>query len=220
MSRKKQSSEAHEEHADETWLIPYSDLLTLLLALFIVLFASSSLDKAKINQMEYAFAAAFSVIPSNEAKGNVMNFINDAEKLDLGDDVFIGSDSGGAVIDIKNLLLFDDGKAIIKPEGSRMLKQIAALLETGKYRRYRVLIEGHTDDRPFQNETYPSNWELSSARAGAVVRELIKFGNTPTRFQAIGMAEVAPKHPNKNSYGEPIPVNRKLNNRLSVRVEI
>lgn len=220
MARKKQPSEPHEEHADETWLIPYSDLLTLLLALFIVLFASSSLDKGKMNQMEYAFAAAFSVIPSDEVKGNVINFIKDAEKLNLGSDILIGSDSNGAVIDITNLLLFDDGKAIIKPEGSKILKQIAALLETGKYRRYRVLIEGHTDDRPLQSETYPSNWELSSARAGAVVRELIKFGNTPSRFQAIGMAEVAPKYPNRNTYGEPIPANRKQNNRLSVKVEI
>ena len=59
MVKKKSPSEPHEEHADETWLIPYSDLLTLLLALFIVLFASSSLDKAKVSQMEYVFAAAF-----------------------------------------------------------------------------------------------------------------------------------------------------------------
>lgn len=57
MARRKQHSEPHEEHADETWLIPYSDLLTLLLALFIVLFASSSLDKGKAAHMDTPCAA-------------------------------------------------------------------------------------------------------------------------------------------------------------------
>ena len=71
MARRKQHSEPHEEHADETWLIPYSELLTLLLALFIVLFASSSLDKGKAAQMEYAMAAAFNAIPSEQMNGTV-----------------------------------------------------------------------------------------------------------------------------------------------------
>ena len=58
MVKKKPAEQPHEEHADETWLIPYSDLLTLLLALFIVLFASSSLDKNKAAQIQYALASA------------------------------------------------------------------------------------------------------------------------------------------------------------------
>ena len=83
MARRKQHSEPHEEHADETWLIPYSDLLTLLLALFIVLFASSSLDKGKAAQMEYAMAAAFNAIPSEQMNGTVLSFLDDAKDLDL-----------------------------------------------------------------------------------------------------------------------------------------
>ena len=91
MSRKKTEETPHEEHADETWLIPYSDLLTLLLALFIVLFASSSLDKAKMEQITNAFAASFSTLPSDQANGTVLNFLEEANKLALGDNVGLGS---------------------------------------------------------------------------------------------------------------------------------
>ena len=64
MRRKRHSSEEHEEHVDETWLVPYSDILTLLLALFIVLFASSQVDQKKFEQMAQAFNSAFQGNPS------------------------------------------------------------------------------------------------------------------------------------------------------------
>ena len=78
MARKKHDSEPHEEHADETWLIPYSDLLTLLLALFIVLFASSTLDKKKMGMMENAFAAAFNYLPADQLNGTIGEFLDEA----------------------------------------------------------------------------------------------------------------------------------------------
>lgn len=74
MVKKKPDTPPHEEHADETWLIPYSDLLTLLLALFIVLFASSSLDKDKAAQIQYALAAGFNTLPQDKLSGTILNF--------------------------------------------------------------------------------------------------------------------------------------------------
>ena len=145
MVKKKPHSEPHEEHADETWLIPYSDLLTLLLALFIVLFASSSLDKAKMGQMEYVFAAAFHTLSADQMNGSVLNFLEDAKDLKLGDNVGLGSDPNGAVLDIAGLFLFDEGSAVIKPDGVEALRKIAALLNSYKYKRYRIMVEGHTD---------------------------------------------------------------------------
>lgn len=220
MARKKQHSEHHEEHADETWLIPYSDLLTLLLALFIVLFASSSIDKGKAAQMEYAMAAAFNSIPSEQMNGSVLSFLDDAKDLDLGDDVGMGSDSKGAVLDIASLTLFEQGEARITPEGIKLLKRIASLLRTNKYKRFRVIVEGHTDDIQINSPIYPSNWELSAARAAAVVKEFIKTGLVPDRFQAIGMADIAPKFPNRNIDGDPIPENRIKNRRVAIHIEM
>ncbi len=220
MVKKKPHSEPHEEHADETWLIPYSDLLTLLLALFIVLFASSSLDKAKMGQMEYVFAAAFHTLSADQMNGSVLNFLEDAKDLKLGDNVGLGSDPNGAVLDIAGLFLFDEGSAVIKPDGVEALRKIAALLNSYKYKRYRIMVEGHTDNRDFKSDIYPSNWELSSARAGAVVRELVSMGVESVRLRATGMAGVSPKYPNMNAYGETIPQNQKLNNRLEIKIEM
>lgn len=220
MARKKQAEAPHEEHADETWLIPYSDLLTLLLALFIVLFASSSLDKAKMEQITSAFSAAFSSLPSDQAKGTVLNFLEEVKELQLGENVGLGSDPRGAMLEIADIAIFEDESAQIIPEGHNILKKLSGLLNSAKYRRYRVIIEGHTDDRKPNNTLYPSNWELSSMRAGAVVRDMIENGLAASRFMAVGMADIAPKLPNRNSYGEVIPGNRKQNNRLIIRVEI
>ena len=75
MVKKKPDTPPHEEHADETWLIPYSDLLTLLLALFIVLFASSSLDKDKAAQIQYALAAGFNTLPQDKLSGTILYFL-------------------------------------------------------------------------------------------------------------------------------------------------
>lgn len=220
MARKKQPEVPHDDHPDETWLVPYSDLLCLLLALFIVLFSSSNLDKNKAAQMEYSLAAAFNAIPTEQQNGTVLNFMDDAEKMDLGSDIGIGSDSKGAVLDINSLILFDGNSIKIKEEAKPALDKIAVLLADNKYKRFQIIVEGHTDDVPFRSAEFPSNWELSSARAGAIVRYFIQKGLVPSRFQAVGMAGISPKYPNLNHFGEPIPENRIRNRRVVIHVEI
>lgn len=220
MARKKNHDAPHEDHADETWLIPYSDLLTLLLALFIVLFATSSLDKKKAAQLEYALAAAFNSVPPEPVNGKLVEFMDEAGGLDLGKDVGLGSDSQGAVIDITNLALFDQGSVEISSEGKLIIRKISELLSEDKYRKFTIVVEGHTDDtQEIHNSYYPSNWELSGARSGSVVREMIKNKIDPHRMKAIGMADIAPAYPSHDIYGEPIPENRIKNRRVIIRIE-
>ena len=220
MVKRKTPEEAHEEHADETWLIPYSDLLTLLLALFIVLFASSSLDKAKMEQIGYSFSAAFNTLSGAEINSSVRDFLEDVQDLHLGDNVGLGSNERGAYIEIASVDLFNDSTTDLKPEADELLSKISNLLNSAKYKRYRIIIKGHTDDRPTDNKLYKSNWALSSARASAVVNYFTKHGLDENRFQAVGMANIAPKVPNIDAYGQPIPQNRQLNNRVEIDVEI
>ncbi len=219
MVKKKPSPPPHEEHPDETWLIPYSDLLTLLLALFIVLFASSNLDKNKAAQIQYALAAAFGNGGIEENSGTITSFINDAKDLDLEDEgVIISSDANGATLEMTSINLFDKGSVILKPEAIPIIKKISLLLNSNKYKKYRISVEGHTDDTN-ESDTLPSNWELSGARAGAVVRSMISNNMDINRFKAVGLAEISPAYPNKNPYGEPIPENRIKNRRVIVRIE-
>lgn len=220
MAKRKHHEEHHEEHADETWLIPYSDLLTLLLALFIVLFATSTLDKKKAAQLEYALAAAFNSVPPEPVNGKLVEFMDDIGGMDLGENVGLGSDSQGAVIDITNLSLFDQGSVEISSEGKQIIKRISDLLNEDKYRKFTIVVEGHTDDtQEIKNLYYPSNWELSGARSGSVVREMIKSKIDPHRMKAIGMADIAPAYPSHDIYGEPIPENRIKNRRVIIRIE-
>ena len=220
MVKRKAPEEPHEEHADETWLIPYSDLLTLLLALFIVLFASSTLDKAKMEQIGYSFSAAFNPLNDMNMSGSVREFLTDMEDLHLGDDVGLGSNEKGAVIEIANINLFENGTANIKAEADEKLQKIAQLLKENKYRRYRIVVKGHTDDKPINYGNYASNWEISAARAAVVTKRMVALGLDENRFQAIGMAGIAPKVPNYDAYGQPIPKNRQINNRLEIDIEI
>ena len=220
MVKKKPEHPAHEDHPDETWLIPYSDLLTLLLALFIVLFASSSLDKNKAAQIQYALAAAFGGSQNVDESGNMIaNLVNDAKDLNLEESgVIISSDANGATLEMTSLNLFDKGGVVLKPEAIPIIKKISLLLNSTKYKRYRIVVEGHTDDTN-ESDTLPSNWELSGARAGAVVRAMIDNNMDINRFKAVGLAEISPAYPNMNPYGEPIPENRIKNRRVVVRVE-
>lgn len=219
MVKKKPSHPPHEEHADETWLVPYSDLLTLLLALFIVLFASSSIDKNKMAQIQYALAAAFGGSDMTEEQGNIIDFMNDAKDMNLEEEgIIISSDANGATLEMTSLSLFDKGSVILKPEAFPVIQKISFLLKSNKYKKYRIVVEGHTDDTN-ESETLPSNWELSGARAGAVVRAMIGNEMDINRFKAVGMAEISPAYPNKNPYGEPIPENRIKNRRVVVRIE-
>ena len=220
MVKKKPDHPPHEEHPDETWLIPYSDLLTLLLALFIVLFASSSLDKNKAAQIQYALAAAFGGNQGEDGEnGTIISFMNDAKDLELEDDgVIISSDANGATLEMTSINLFDKGAVTLKPEAIPVIQKISQLLKSNKYKKYRIVVEGHTDDTN-ESDTLPSNWELSGARAGAVVRAMISNDMDINRFKAVGLAEISPAYPNLNPYGEPIPENRIKNRRVIVRIE-
>ena len=220
MVKKKPAEQPHEEHADETWLIPYSDLLTLLLALFIVLFASSTLDKKKAAQIQYAFAAAFGSMGTEQMNGTILNFIDDATKANLGDGIGIGSDAQGATLDITSSILFEKGSDKLKSNTKDLLDKIANLLKGNKYRRFGIAVEGHTDTIDTSLSRYQSDWELSSARAGAIVNALINRGLKEERFKAIGMGHIVPQYPNTNTYGEFIPENQEKNRRVVVRIEI
>lgn len=216
MSKKKHHEQHHEEHADETWLIPYADLLTLLLALFIVLFASSNVDKQKFESIAQAFADAFS--GPTDVSSTIGNFTEQARGL--GDDnVDLAASSRGATITISDTALFEYGTTKVKIEAHPLLRKVVILLKDERYKRFKVIIEGHTDDQEFSSPLYASNWELSCAQAGSIVNELAKLGIPANRFKAVGMGGIAPAYPNYDSYGSPVPENRKRNRRIVIRIE-
>ena len=114
------------------------------------------------------------------------------------------------------MLLFEENANIIKDESAETLEKIAQLLNSQKYQRYKVIVRAHTDSQPKD----VNNWDLSAGRASAIVNRFIKLGVDKNRFEAIGMADIAPKVPNLDIYGKAIPQNCQMNNRVEIDIEI
>ena len=116
--------------------------------------------------------------------------------------------SGRIVIELPDNILFDSGHAQLNAAGRQALTQVAGILTQFEDRRFQV--EGHTDDKPIKSALYPSNWELSTARALAVVHLLIEAGMNPSNISAAGFGEFHPKADNATPEG------RQLNRRIEI----
>ncbi|MBX0312839.1 MAG: flagellar motor protein MotB [Sulfurihydrogenibium sp.] len=226
MARKKK----HEEHgAGERWAVPYADFLSLLLALFIALFAISTIDKKKLASFVEAISAAFSFKPisssappsiiegmgvkqKKEEKKKIKERVEQIiKKLNLEGKVSVEVIPMGVRIRILDYILFSPCSTEINQEYKELLNGIAEVI---KEANLPVEVEGHTDDiPPGPTCNYPSNWELSASRAAAVVRYLITAGNLPPYlFSAVGYADTKPISPNNSELG------RKLNRRIEINL--
>lgn len=257
MSRKKGGHS--EEHINESWLLPYSDLMTLLLAVFIVLFAVSTINQTKAANIAESFGSAFGMFRSGsgvlsggegvlevitpmydsfsdqvlrarldaamqpQADGEII--IVDQELIDLQETmaelqeffeeagmdsrVTMYIDERGLVISLADSVLFDPGRADIRHNIQEMLIEIASVID--KLPNI-IRVEGHTDNVPIHNEVFPSNWELSSARAARVVRLFITAGVDPEKLTISGYGEFRPVAENETSVG------RALNRRVDIIV--
>ncbi|KVT50321.1 flagellar motor protein MotB [Burkholderia ubonensis] len=173
------------------WLISYADLVTTLMVLFLALYV---LQLAKYNALEVRFQAL-----AQQATGKT----NPPARADAAQawsallkslkeqgQVTVVNAAHGVEIGINAKILFNVGDARLLPEASGVLARIAGVLKT--HPATSILVEGHTDSVPISTAKYESNWELSSARAGAVVRYLVERGVEPHRLAAIGRADNLP----------------------------
>jgi chemotaxis protein MotB len=137
---------------------------------------------------------------------NMQKFLQDNNLLLQ---VNLTTDSRGVSLYAEGDMFFDAGSADLKPEVKRLLRRIAEIIKTTPYR---VIVEGHTDDTQGKMDKYPTNWELSTARASSVVRYFIEEeGIEPYRFTAEGYAGFKPRF-------ALIPENRSKNRRVEIIV--
>jgi len=116
----------------------------------------------------------------------------------------------GMHLEVRDNVLFAVASAELKPEGLRLLVSLAAIL---RQHQGIISVEGHTDNKPISSERFPSNWELSSARATTVTRELIAHGLDSKKLRAVGYADTRPLESNSTSEG------RARNRRVSLILE-
>ena len=231
MARKKRAK-AHEEEASEAWLLPYSDLMTLLLALFIALFAITQTDQTKITALAQAFSAAFNMGgPSffNQMGPNISAKREMISDEDVGNYAYIQENQTLESIQreledyIQQNNLQDQLSTQLEEEGLMIRIKEKALFPSGSADLVpesarigpivagllasipeRVLISGHTDTDPISNARFPSNWELSSTRALTFMKYLLSINNdlNPARFSAIGYGEYRPIANNETVEGK------------------
>jgi len=218
MSKKKKHVH-HEEEGGEAWLLPYSDLMTLLLAVFIVLFAVSQIDAEKAQQMSDQFSGQMMTESyttskmSEQEKTQGETPESELEKMEalkadldskienehLDSSVSTGIDKRGLVISLSNAIFFEPGSAEIKKENEETLLEIADMV---KVMDNYIRIEGHTDNVPMNSSLYPSNWDLSAARASNVVRLFIQNASvSPEKLIAVGYGEYRPVSDNGTEEG-------------------
>lgn len=212
MPRRRRKADDHEHL--ERWLLTYADLITLLLAFFVVMYSMSQIDAKKFGKMAQALNGVLKggesiVRHQNEAlnKGHGLLDIGNLrmiqqkieerfKQIDRQNDIKTEITERGLVVHIMESALFKDASASLEPRALEVLDLIA---ERTRDIPNHIRVEGHTDDRPINTVRFPSNWELSSARATEVVRYLSQNHNIPPdRISALGYGEYRPVRPNNS----------------------
>lgn len=210
----------HAGSSGERWLLTYADLITLLVAFFIVMFAASRADLEKFQAVSVSLKKAFNpgafdaagvgsgILNAGSTGGDLVVALTElppreqdflrisavmatfADQNGLGDLIGVNTSNEGIVISLSGMLLFDSGSAALRPEAARSLATIADILRPMVNK---IRVEGHTDVIPPSNPAFATNWELSTARGIAVLRQLADEGRVPAdRLSVAGYGEFKP----------------------------
>jgi len=214
---------------EQAWILTYLDMLTLVLVLFVVLLAYTGPEQDEglawtqgslidfVNYQNPTIAPLLSNMPGG-MRGNTpvqlpipeLPGAEPAPTAELHiDGVEVHSLPGRVELRIRDGVLFRVASADLHADGERLLDRLVPLLSRVPGR---IVVEGHTDNVPIDNEIFPSNWELSAARASVVVRYLIRRGVLPQRLQASGFADTQPLADNES------PAGRAANRRVALVV--
>lgn len=241
MSRRRKR-ERDSGHINESWLLPYADLMTLLLALFIVLFASSTVDVTKFDKISAVFSEIFDgghgimdnsapapvPIPKDTLGTEDENTSYMEDQRSLGEiqgrlDEYIAINElenqfdtrltdEGLLVTIRDSVLFSPGKADVKTEYLKLANDLAELLIFDPPRQ--IIVAGHTDNVPMNNAEFASNWELSAIRAVNFLKIIVKNDHIdPLLFSTKGFGENHPVASNDTAEG------RSKNRRVEVLIQ-
>ena len=218
----------HGRGGHDRWLVSYADLVTLLLALFTTLYAASTIDAQKLGPLSSSLREAFdapaaaagavardeivppvtvvaSSSPGEDLQMRLARDLADAIELDR---IQMHRDARGLILSLPEEAAFPIGSSDVTAEAEEIIGRIAA---AARRTSNAIRIEGHTDDVPIRTSRFTSNWELSTARASAVVEYLVRSaGLAPERLSAAGYGEFHPRVPNDSAD------NRALNRRIDI----
>lgn len=236
--RKKRQNAGTEGGNTAGWLTTFNDLVTLLMVFFVLLFTMSSIDAKKMQDFQFALQSGLGLLEAGQMvditvktpqpiedmahintqpegtkkpkkeqlSGLLSKELVKSLEADFG--IQITQTQHGTRLSFEDQVLFDFGKATLNPAGHRLLAQLARAI---KQVPDAVRVEGHTDNVPIRTKQFPSNWELSVARAVNVVKYFAEVGKVdPRRLSAVGYGESRPLVANTT------PANRQKNRRVEI----
>lgn len=214
----------HEEGGHgEPWLVSYADLMTLLFGFFVLMYsfeaAKNSGDTSMV-KMRRELAQFFGGGVVNNPLGQVAkNYQDRLNEITTKGDVKIAESPEGLEITFQSTALFASGSAELTESAHGVITPLIALLKS-QGKDYGVRVEGYTDDNPIKNAVtkFPSNWELSSARASMVLRLFEVGGFDPNRLTAVGFGQTRPLVANRDPSGVAIPENQAQNRRVKIYI--
>jgi len=202
------------------WMITLSDLTILLLGFMVVWYfignakqtIATASNAAQRSPKKRQTAHAVAQPKSNSEvwtnmRGELLGFVNAAG---FADDVTIESMPNEIVLSLRDTITFASGKTELRPRALPVLEKVVAIVMRDA--SLSAAISGHTDSVRIATPEFPSNWELSGARASRVARYLVERGVHPNRISVEGYASFRPRRPNSN------PQNRSLNRRVEIRL--
>ncbi|MCC7442404.1 MAG: OmpA family protein [Bdellovibrionales bacterium] len=212
-------SDAPMVHDESNWLVSYADMMTLLFGFFVLMFAFSRIDQTKFTIVRKELAKHFGgKVKDNPAAKKAKDEIERIlEGTGLKSTVALIEKDGEIELRFQGNVLFKSGTAEVLPASldvlGRMINVIRERLTVDH-----ITVEGHTDDEPIYSTQFPSNWELSAARASRVVREFEEAGFASADLKAEGFGSSRPIQPNRDATGKPMPQNQEMNRRVLVRI--
>lgn len=213
------------------WMVTYGDLMSLLLTFFVLIVSFSSIEMIKFQKALGSLKGALGILPKQESvifqKEPIIPQLSDYEQRrirrsaaelqemikerKLIDKVKLDVTDKGIIVRIDSPILFELGKAELKPEAFPILDKVIEMTNNWPNQ---IRVEGHTDDLPIHTQQFPSNWELSTARALSVLKYFLRTGNIePQRLAAVGYGEYHPLVPNTTA------ANRAKNRRVEIYIE-
>ena len=179
--------------SNEGWLTSYADLITNLLIFFVLLVAASNIQAGKMEKI----AQSLSGQKASESLESAATKVSKAmQEQGLAKDASVKVTDEGLEISFNSSVTFDSGKADVRPEMETPLTKVLEVVKPYT-QKYRVAVEGHTDEVPIRNSLYKSNWELSSARAMQIRERLEATGVDPKRIRVEAYADTKPVTPEK-----------------------
>lgn len=222
------------ENEASQWLVTYADMVTLLMAFFVMLVAISQLDTERFQgvvdslkqtlysspgsggsrgpyEADLGMKVGFTQVTGDQQEPLLQDLQSMVKKKDLEDAVKVVRQGNQVILRVQGRVLFTAASADLNQDARLVLSDIAEVIRS--YPDYRLDVKGHTDPRPVSGDLIKNNWDLSALRATAVLRFLVEQGVNPRRLTATGYADTDPLAPNTS------PENMAMNRRVEFVLE-